>query len=573
MKSMILAAGMGTRLLPYTEKTPKPLFPVAGQPLLDITIRALKHAGSTAIIINTHHLHEKIDSFIKKIKYNIPVYTRHEPVILGTGGGIKNVIDFFDDQPFMVVNSDIVTDIDLRKVYDYHLNHKYPVTLVLYDNHTFNSVSFNKNGFITNFEKESSIPSSAMLTFTGIQVINPEVFDFIPANVFSSIIDAYKKILSKGEKIKSFISEKDLWQDIGTPVSYKKAVFDTMAPEAFKKAFPDSLPHKIEQTKLKGDGSERKWYRLTAENRSLVMADHGIREIDETCEVDSFVAIGRHLYDAGISVPKIHMYDTFSGLVFLEDLGDVNLQTLVKKAQNPEIIFSHYKSVINHLIGMSVSGSTAFDLSWTYQSETYDKNLIMEKECRYFVEAFLTGYLGIHSNFEDLKDEFLLLADRALESSFNGFMHRDLQSRNIMVKNGDYYFIDFQGGRMGPIEYDLASLLIDPYVSLPYPVQDQLLKYCIEKFLSLVDFDPDKFLTCFKYCALTRNLQILGAFGYLSREMGKTYFKQYIPRAVETLKINLFSLSSLELPKLMSVVKKIVTQVQSSGVQGSRLNR
>jgi len=554
---MILAAGMGTRLLPYTEKTPKPLFPVARRPLLDITIRALKHAGSTAVIINTHHLHQKIDSFIKKKKYGIPVYTRHEPVILGTGGGIKNAIDFFDDQPFMVVNSDIVTDIDLRKVYDYHLNHKNPVTLVLYDNHTFNSVSFNKNGFITNFEKESSIPSSAMLTFTGIQVINPEVLDFIPANVFSSIIDAYKKMISKGEKIKAFISEKDYWQDIGTHASYKKAVFDMMAPEAFNKAFPDSLPHKIEQTKLKGDGSERKWYRLTAENRSLIMADHGIRDISETCEVDSFVAIGLHLHEAKLPVPKIHMYDTFSGLVFLEDLGDVNLQTLVQKAENPEVIFSHYKSVINCFIDVSVSGATGFDLSWTYQSETYDKNLIMERECRYFVEAFLTGYLGIHSNFEDLKDEFSLLADHALVSSFNGFMHRDLQSHNIMVKNGDYYFIDFQGGRMGPIEYDLASLLIDPYVSLPYPVQDQLLEYCIEKLLSSVDFDPDKFRTCFKYCALTRNLQILGAFGYLSKVKVKTYFEKYIPQAVETLKKNLFSLFSLELPKLMSIVKKI----------------
>jgi len=308
---------------------------------------------------------------------------------------------------------------------------------------------------------------------------------------------------------------------------------------------------------LKGDGSERKWYRLTAENRSLVMADHGIREIDETCEVDSFVAIGLHLHKAKIPVPKIHMYDTFSGLVFLEDLGDVNLQALVQKEENEEVIFSHYKSVINHFIDMSVSGSTGFDLSWTYQSEIYDKNLIMEKECRYFVEVFLTGYLGINSNFEDLKDEFSLLADHALVSSFNGFMHRDLQSRNIMVKNGGYYFIDFQGGRMGPIEYDLASLLIDPYVSLPYPVQDQLLEYCIEKLLSSVDFDPDKFRTCFEYCTLTRNLQILGAFGYLSRKMGKTYFEQYIPRAVETLKKNLFSLSGLELPKLTSIVKKI----------------
>jgi len=181
----------------------------------------------------------------------------------------------------------------------------------------------------------------------------------------------------------------------------------------------------------------------------------------------------------------------------------------------------------------------------------------MEKECRYFVEAFLTGYLGIYSNFKDLKEEFSFLADKALESSLNGFMHRDLQSRNIMIKNGNYYFIDFQGGRMGPIEYDLASLLIDPYVSLPGHVQNQLRKYCIEKLLSSAGFNSDKFRTCFKYCSLTRNLQILGAFGHLSRKMGKTYFEQYIPRAVGTLKKNLLSLCSPKLPKLMSVVKKI----------------
>jgi len=555
MKSMILAAGMGTRLLPYTAITPKPLFPIAGQPLIDITIRALMQAGSTAVIINTHHLHQKIDSFIRKVNYGIPVYTRHEPVILGTGGGIKNVIDFFDGDPFMVVNSDIVTDIDLKKVYDYHLTHKFPVTLVLYDHPKFNSVSFSKNGFVTNFEKKSSI--NAMLTFTGIQVINPEVLDFIPADVFSSIIDAYKKIISKGEKIKAFISEKDHWQDIGTPVSYRKVVFDTMAPEAFKSAFSENQVYKIKQTKLKGDGSERKWYRLSAKKRSLVMVDHGIRDNTKTCEVDSFVKIGIHLHEMKIPVPKIHMYDTFSGLVFLEDLGDVNLQALVKKAENQEAIISHYKTVINQLIHMSVAGATGFDLSWTYQSRTYDKNLIMEKECRYFVEAFLTGCLGIQENFKDLKGEFSLIADKALESSFNGFMHRDLQSRNIMLKNRDYYFIDFQGGRMGPIEYDLASLLIDPYVCLPYSVQNQLYQYCVEKLLSSSGFNPDKFRACFKYCALTRNLQILGAFAHLSRKMGKTYFEQYIPEAVKTLKKNLFSLSSLKLPKLLSVVTKI----------------
>ncbi|MBT8352866.1 MAG: phosphotransferase [Deltaproteobacteria bacterium] len=555
MKSMILAAGMGTRLLPYTRITPKPLFPIAGQPLIDISIRALIQAGSTAVIINTHHLHRKIDSFIKNQNYDIPVHTRHEPVILGTGGGIKNAIDFFDDHPFMVVNSDIVTDINLKKVYDFHLTHKFPVTLVLYDDPTFNSVSFNERGFVTNFEKKS--PNNNMLTFTGIQVINPEVLDFIPSNVFSSIIDTYNKIISNGEKIKAFISKNDHWEDIGTLVGYKKTVIDQMAPEAFKRAFSEKQVYKIKQTKLKGDGSERKWYRLTAKNRSLVMVDHGIRENTKTCEVDSFVAIGIHLYKKKIPVPKIYLYDTFSGLVFLKDLGDVNLQALVQKAENQEVIMSYYKSVIDQLVKMSGSGATGFDLSWTYQSETYDKNLIMEKECRYFVEAFLTGYLGMQSNFKDLKEEFSAIADKALESSFNGFMHRDMQSRNIMVKNGEYYFIDFQGGRMGPIEYDLASLLIDPYVNLSSPIQDQLCKYCIEKLLCFTEFNPDKFRTCLKYCVLTRNFQILGAFAHLSRKMGKTYFEQYIPEAVKTLQKNLLSLSAIKLPKLLSVVKKI----------------
>ncbi len=181
----------------------------------------------------------------------------------------------------------------------------------------------------------------------------------------------------------------------------------------------------------------------------------------------------------------------------------------------------------------------------------------MEKECRYFAEAFLTGYLGIYSNFKDLKAEFSFLADKALESSLNGFMHRDLQSRNIMVKNGNYHFIDFQGGRMGPIEYDLASLLIDPYVSLPYPVQDQLRKYCIEKLLSSVAFDPDKFRTCFKYCSLTRNLQILGAFGYLSKVKGKTYFENYIPAALGTLEKTLSDEVGWDFPKLKKILGKI----------------
>lgn len=561
MKAMILAAGLGTRLLPFTEFTPKPLFTISGHPLLDIIIHSLQSAGCKAVIINTHHLYKEIDSFLASQQYTIPVCTRYEPVILGTAGAIKNTADFWDNQPVMVINSDIFTDIDLRKVYDFHLSHNHQATLVLHDCAEFNNVLVDKNDFITGIldqGKEAKVGQTRKLAFTGIQVLDPEVLRLIPDGVFSSSVNVYRKLILSGKKIKAYISKKYYWKDIGTPERYKETVFDQMAPQAFKQAFQGCLCKKIECSKLKGDGSDRKWYRLTAAGRSLVMVDHGIRKEPGTYEIDSFVLIGRHLYDKGIAVPRIYLYDTFSGIVFLEDLGDVNLQAVVKAGKNSKQILSYYKTIIKLLIKMSVFGVKQFDRSWTYQTPYYNKEVILENECRYFVDAFLRRYLKLNIYYNDFEDEFILLADKALEFSVNGFMHRDFQSRNIMIKDGKPYFIDFQGGRTGPIQYDLASLLIDPYVALPCHVQDQLLDYCVDKLSSYIHIDKKRFCLCYKYCAITRNLQILGAFGYLSRIKGKTYFEQFIPAATESLKYNLSAVEDTQFPRLKSTVSKII---------------
>ncbi|MDI6687890.1 MAG: sugar phosphate nucleotidyltransferase [Desulfobacterales bacterium] len=557
MKAMILAAGLGTRLLPFTGFTPKPLFTISGRPLLDIIIHSLQSAGCKAVIINTHHLHKKIDSFLASQQYAIPVCARYEPVILGTAGAIKNAADFWDNQPFMVINSDIVTDIDLREVYDFHLRHNHQATLVLNDCAEFNNVRIDKNNFITGIAaqgKEANLDYARELTFTGIQVLDPEILEFIPDGIFSCSIDVYRKLILSGKKVKAYISKKDYWKDIGTPERYKETVFDKMAPEAFKRAFPGCLCKKIECSKLKGDGSDRKWHRLTAAGQSLVMVDHGIRKKPGTFEIDSFVLIGRHLYDKRIPVPRIYLHDIFSGVVFLEDLGDVNLQAVVKAGKR---VLSHYKSIIKLLIKMSIFGAKQFDRSWTCQTACYNKKVILENECRYFVDAFLRRYLRLNICYDDFKDEFILLADKALEFSVNGFMHRDFQSRNIMIKDGKPYFIDFQGGRTGPIQYDLASLLIDPYVALPRDVQHQLLDYCIDELSSYIHIDRKRFCLCYNYCAITRNLQILGAFGYLSRVKGKTYFEQFIPPATESLKYNLSAVEDTQFPRLKSTISKI----------------
>ena len=563
---MILAAGYGTRLRPYTNHTPKPLFSIAGRPLLDDIIRRLQQAGCKAVIINTHHLHRQIEDFLAQEKYGLEIFTRHEPEILGTGGAIKNVSDFWDNQPFMVINADIVADIDLAEIYRTHHRQRPAATLVLCDDPRFNSVAVDQNNRIKGFITRSAgdhRPTAGLLTFTGVQVLEPLVLNYIPAGKPFSSIDAFKHILTEDKKLQAVVVPKNCWHDIGTPTSYRQAAMDRAIPLAFEKAYSTVGSKPVNRKKLKGDGSQRQWYRLTSDQGSLIMVDHGIRESRITAEVDAFVKVGTHLYHQGVSVPGIVFYDTFSGLVFLEDLGDDHLQQAVNSTDDPATKIKLYQTVIDQIIRMSRLGAEKFDPAWTYQTPAYDRNLIIDKECRYFQEAFLNDYLGHETFYDDLEPEYNLLAEKALQAPTLGFMHRDMQSRNIMLKCDTVYFIDFQGGRIGPIQYDLAALLIDPYVELPLRLQDRLIDYSVKKLSAQIPLDPAEFRACYRYCALTRNLQILGAFAYLSKVAGKKQFEQYIPAAVRTLRTNLKTDDRNEFPRLAGVVEEIYQRLKN----------
>jgi aminoglycoside/choline kinase family phosphotransferase/choline kinase len=565
MKAMILAAGLGTRLRPYTDYTPKPLFSVSGRTLLDIMIARLIDAGCEAVIINTHHLHAQIEAFIERQTYDIPIETRYEPNILGTGGAIKNVQDFWNNQPFMVINADIITTIDFQQVYEFHCRHLHPATLVLADDPEFNTVACDTDGFVARFRCLSDAPDSAAIqtfTFTGIQVLNPEILKFIPAGVPSSSIDTYIRMIAKGKKIKAFISKNAYWKDIGTPERYKSAVFETATPRVYQRVFPDLPMGPIHREHLKGDGSDRQWFRLEMNQKSMILVDHGIRKTDGVNEADAFVNIGRYLFDRGLPVPQIYEGDTFAGYVFLEDLGNLDLQTAVQQIDNFEKVIGLYQSVIQLLSRFSASGAARFDATWTHQTQSYSKTLILQEECRYFVDAFLNSYLALEIGYEEYQEEFEFLAEHALKHAVPGLMHRDFQSRNIMIKNDKIYFIDFQGARIGPLQYDLAALLIDPYVDLPHDIQTQLLAYGLEKLESRMKLNADDFRRCYHYCCLTRNLQILGAFGYLTRVKGKPHFEKYIPAAVRALRHNLKKHAQKGLPMLTALTDRIIRHHQ-----------
>ena len=563
MKALILSAGLGTRLRPYTDQTPKPLFTICGRPLLDITITRLIEAGCRSIVINTHHLHEQIEAFVARQTYAVPIETRYEPHILGTGGAIINVKDFWDDHPFMVVNADIFTTIDYKAVYDFHLQHRHPVTVVLADDPEFNSVITDTKGFVKTFHQPAGSPGRSAvsaLTFTGIQVLDPEVLEFISPEMPASSIDAYTRMLAGGQKIKAFISRNTDWKDIGTPERYKLTALESMTGRAFQRAFPGIRIRAASRELLQGDGSDRQWYRLKMGSKSMIVADHGIRISDRINETDAFVNIGRYLFDRGLPVPQIYEADSFAGYVFLEDLGILDLQKTVRQSGPVKKVIDLYRSVIDLLTDFSASGGSRFNTAWCYQTPRYDRSLILEKECRYFVDAFLNGYLGWAIAYADLKKEFEYLADNALMHAVEGLMHRDFQSRNIMIKNNGAYLIDFQGARMGPIQYDLASLLIDPYVNLPPDSQSRLLAYAVKKLQERINLNADHFKRCYRFCRLTRNLQILGAFGHLTRVKGKTHFEKYIPAAARMLERHLTAHADDSLPILGDLADKIIAQ-------------
>jgi mannose-1-phosphate guanylyltransferase len=231
MKAMILAAGLGTRLLPYTLKRPKPLFPILNRPLLHLTISRIKQAGAQEIIINAHHLRSQIKEALLP-EANITLQEEEE--ILGTGGGLRLALSHLGSDPVLVVNGDIYHSIDYNDVYSSHCASGTDVTLVLHDYPRFNDVRVDDTLKITGFGKPggSERKQERTLAFTGIHVINPEVLHTIPQDTQYCIIDCYRKLLQKGNLIGSYVARNHFWTDMGTPTDYLQLHADLLAHKA-----------------------------------------------------------------------------------------------------------------------------------------------------------------------------------------------------------------------------------------------------------------------------------------------------------------------------------------------------
>jgi mannose-1-phosphate guanylyltransferase len=213
MQAMILAAGFGTRLKPYSLVKPKPLFPVLNVPLLRATINRLRSGGFSSINVNCHHLREQIR---EEAAGRDGVILQEEEVILGTGGGLRQALDNLDDEPLLVTNGDIYHTVDFRKIYSHHLENDADVTMVFHNYPRFNTVSL-AGDRVTGFHQK---PQRNYRAYTGIQVINPRILLEIKAGVYSCIIDFYRQMLINGRTIHCVLADDILWSDMGTIGDY-----------------------------------------------------------------------------------------------------------------------------------------------------------------------------------------------------------------------------------------------------------------------------------------------------------------------------------------------------------------
>ncbi len=227
MKAMILAAGLGSRLRPLTDKLPKPLLPVGDRPVIYYHLALLKRYGITDIIINTHYLAERlIGALGDGARFGVHITYSEEPVILGTGGGIKKMQPLLGDAAFLVINADILVDIDLGLLSAFHQEKKAAATLALRDDPNLSQygiIEIDNNDQIRNILSKAPCTQQALRKrmFTGVHILTPTVFDYIPPMAFHSITDSYIEMLKKEERLFGYSME-GYWTDIGVQKRYQE---------------------------------------------------------------------------------------------------------------------------------------------------------------------------------------------------------------------------------------------------------------------------------------------------------------------------------------------------------------
>ncbi|MEO6488927.1 MAG: RNase adapter RapZ [Ferruginibacter sp.] len=323
-----------------------------------------------------------------------------------------------------------------------------------------------------------------------------------------------------------------------------------------KDLFSNYSKESIQQVeKLPQSGSERNYFRITCENNSFI-ATYGTN----IKENEAFICFSDHFRNAGLATPKIYCVNDSKSIYIQEDLGDVSLIDTLESGGYTGKVYFLYKKSLEQLANLQVKGNAGFDYSKCITNESFGRQAIMA-DLLYFKYYFLDALRKPYDK-QKLIDDFEALSNYLSHTEYKYFMFRDFQSRNIMVKDREVFFIDYQGGMQGAPQYDVASLLWQARANLPDDWKQRLLEDYIDQFEKIIEepVDRDIFRNQYNGYVLIRLLQVLGAYGFRGLFERKAHFLTSIPLALQNLKWFLDNQSiGISLPAFRKVLELCIS--------------
>ena len=329
--------------------------------------------------------------------------------------------------------------------------------------------------------------------------------------------------------------------------------------DVLKKLFEKHFHSSVERVQpLQGQlgGSGRNIIRLSAGNRSAIGILYPVRE-----ENAAFLEFSKHFRKHGLPVPEIYAEDLEHGAYIEEDLGDTTLFEYLSQNRSGEniapAVIEAYRKVVAVLPRFQVEAGRGLNYKVCYPRASFDRQSI-SWDLNYFKYYFLR-LAGVPFNEQALENDFARLTKFLLGANHDYFLYRDFQSRNVMLRDGRPFFLDYQGGRKGALQYDIASLLYDAKADLPPELRRQLLDHYLEKLGGFLDLKRDEFMQYYYAYVYVRIMQAMGAYGFRGFYERKAHFLQSVPYALRNIRWLLHHAElPIALPALMEAFKTMV---------------
>ena len=333
-----------------------------------------------------------------------------------------------------------------------------------------------------------------------------------------------------------------------------------MITEQIKNLYRTYTGHEAEEvTELPSSGSNRRYFRLHGPQTLIGVSGTSIEENR------AFIYMADHFRQKGLPVPEVYAQSDDQSFYLQEDLGDTLLFDAIEKGRKSSVFDESEKTLLRQTITklpeIQFMGSDSFDFSYCYPQEEFNQRSILW-DLNYFKYCFLKA-TGMEFQENRLEDDFLKMSDVLLRNQSATFMYRDFQSRNVMIRDGQPWFIDFQGGRKGPVYYDVASFLWQAKAKYPEDLRQELLLDYIEALRKYMPVDEKYFLSQLRHFVLFRTLQVLGAYGFRGYFEKKPHFIQSVPFAIENLR-QLLKQDYPEYPYLCGLLRELTELKQFS---------